>query len=157
MLDEQRSGRDLKNFVLPELGQLLKTGDPWEPYRVLDGRGRPVESAALYLKELRARNSSPLTPRSYGMDLLRWFRFLWALAIEWDRATREDARDFMLWMKVADKPKRIRIEELLELGLTASSATSSPPPGRPFRSCRSPRRRRTKSDLSWSRRSWRTC
>lgn len=107
MLDEQRSGRDLRNFVLPELGQLLKTGDPWEPYRVLDGRGRPVEPAALYLKELMARDSSPLTPRSYGMDLLRWFRFLWALGIEWDRATREDARDFMLWMKVADKPKRI--------------------------------------------------
>ncbi|WP_405676592.1 site-specific integrase [Streptomyces sp. NBC_01511] len=90
MLDEQRSGRDLRNFVLPELGQLLKTGDPWEPYRVLDGRGRPVAPVALYLKELMARDSSPLTPRSYGMDLLRWFRFLWALGIEWDRATRED-------------------------------------------------------------------
>lgn len=74
---------------------------------MLDGRGRPVEPAALYLKELMARNSSPLTPRSYGMDLLRWFRFLWALGIEWDRATREEARDFMLWMKVADKPKRV--------------------------------------------------
>ncbi|MET9833490.1 tyrosine-type recombinase/integrase [Streptomyces sp. NPDC006385] len=61
----------------------------------------------LYLKELMARDSSPLTPRSYGMDLLRWFRFLWVLGIEWDRATREDARDFMLWMKVADKPVRV--------------------------------------------------
>ncbi|MEU9631473.1 hypothetical protein AB0D89_32375 [Streptomyces luteogriseus] len=71
MLDEKRSGRDLRNFVLPELGQLLKTGDPWEPYRVLDERGRPVEPAALYLKELMARDSSPLTPRSYGMEAER--------------------------------------------------------------------------------------
>ncbi|MDX3402433.1 MULTISPECIES: site-specific integrase [unclassified Streptomyces] len=61
----------------------------------------------LYLKELMARDSSPLTPRSYGMDLLRWFRFLWVRGIEWDRASREDARDFMLWMKVADKPVRV--------------------------------------------------
>jgi site-specific recombinase XerD len=66
-----------------------------------------VEPTVLYLKELMARDSSPLTPRSYGMDLLRWFRFLWVLGIEWDRATREDARDFMLWMKVADKPVRV--------------------------------------------------
>ncbi|MER6854040.1 site-specific integrase [Streptomyces flaveolus] len=41
------------------------------------------------------------------MDLLRWWRFLWAFRIEWDRATREDARDFTLWMKLADKPVRV--------------------------------------------------
>ncbi|MFD8608953.1 tyrosine-type recombinase/integrase [Streptomyces sp. NPDC059631] len=107
MPDEPRPGRDLKNFVLPEIGQLLETGDPWAPYQVLDPLGRPVEPAALYLKELMARDSSPLTPRSYGMDLLRWWRFLWALGIEWDRVVREDARDFMLWMKLADKPVRV--------------------------------------------------
>ncbi|MFD8378311.1 site-specific integrase [Streptomyces sp. NPDC059679] len=107
MLDEQRPGRDLRDFVLLELGRLLETGDPWEPFRVLDPVGRPVEPTVLYLKELMARDSSPLTPRSYGMDLLRWFRFLWVLGIEWDRATWEDARDFMLWMKVADKPVRV--------------------------------------------------
>ncbi|MER8062606.1 MULTISPECIES: tyrosine-type recombinase/integrase [unclassified Streptomyces] len=107
MLDEQRPGRDLRDFVLPEFGRLLETGDPWEPFKVLDPAGRPVEPTVLYLKELMARDSSPLTPRSYGMDLLRWFRFLWVLGIEWDRATREDARDFMLWMKLADKPVRV--------------------------------------------------
>ncbi|MFD9575828.1 hypothetical protein ACFWBI_39195 [Streptomyces sp. NPDC059982] len=39
--------------------------------------------------------------------LLRWWRFLWALDIEWDRAVREDARDFMLWMQLADEPVRV--------------------------------------------------
>ncbi|GGW45360.1 tyrosine-type recombinase/integrase [Streptomyces galilaeus] len=107
MPGEQRPGRDLKNFVLPEIGHLLKTGDPWEPYQVLDAFGRPIEPAAVYLKDLMAADSSPLTPRSYGMDLLRWWRFLWAFDIEWDRAVREDARDFMLWMKLADKPVRV--------------------------------------------------
>jgi hypothetical protein len=33
-------------------------------------------------------------------------RFLSALDLEWDRATRTDARDFMLWMQMADKPVR---------------------------------------------------
>lgn len=107
MSGEPRPGRDLRKFVLPELGQLLETGDPWEPYQVLDPFGRPVEPAAVYLKDLIGRDSSPLTPRSYGMDLLRWWRFLWALGIEWDRVTRDEARDFMLWMKLADKPVRV--------------------------------------------------
>ncbi|WP_405542764.1 hypothetical protein OG478_13750 [Streptomyces phaeochromogenes] len=107
MPGEQRPGRDVKNFVLPELGQLLETGDPWEPYQVLDSFGRPIEPVATYLRDLMAADSSPLTPRSYGMDLLRWWRYLWAFGIEWDRAVREDARDFMLWMKLADKPVRV--------------------------------------------------
>ncbi|MEV7471990.1 site-specific integrase [Streptomyces kronopolitis] len=107
MPGEQRPGRDLRNFVLPEIGKLLETGDPWEPYQLLDPFGRPLEPVAVYFKDLMAGPYSPLTPRSYGMDLLRWWRFLWALGIEWDRATREDARDFTLWMKLADKPVRV--------------------------------------------------
>lgn len=107
MPDERRPGRDLKSFVLPEIGQLLESEDPWEPCQLLDPFGKPVEPAAVYFKDLMAADSSPLTPRSYGMDLLRWWRFLWALGIEWDRTTREDARDFMLWMKLADKPVRV--------------------------------------------------
>ncbi len=113
---------DLRDFVLPELGRLLETGDPWEPFRVLDPVGSPVEPTVLYLKELMARDSSPLTPRSYGMDLLRWFRFLWMLGIEWDRVTREDARDFMLWMKVADKPVRVHWRH------RGKAASEVPPP-----------------------------
>lgn len=96
----------MRSFVLPELGQLLETEDPWEPCQLLDPFGRPVDPVTTYFKDLMAGDCSPLTPRSYGMDLLRWWRFLWALEIEWDRATREDARDFTLWMKLADKPVR---------------------------------------------------
>ncbi|MFF5759645.1 tyrosine-type recombinase/integrase [Streptomyces longwoodensis] len=107
MPGEERPGRDLRNFVLPEIGKVLKTGDPWEPYQLLDPSGRPVEPVAVYFKDLMAGPYSPLTLRSYGMDLLRWWRYLWVLGIEWDRATSEDARDFMLWMKLADKPVRV--------------------------------------------------
>jgi hypothetical protein len=40
------------------------------------------------------------------MDLLRWFRFLWALRIDWDQATRVEARDFCRWLLVTVKPTR---------------------------------------------------
>src|SRR5260221_8991563 len=40
------------------------------------------------------------------MDLLRWFRFLRAVGVAWDRATRAEARDFCRWLLVAGKPAR---------------------------------------------------
>ncbi len=133
MPGEEGPGRDLRNFVLPEIGKLLKTGDPWEPYQLLDPSGWPVEPVRVYFKDLLAGPYSPRTPRSYGMDLLRWWRFLWALEIEWDRATRVDARDFTLWMKLADKPVRVhwrhRGKDPSEI--PAPSRTGRPAPGTP--------------------------
>ncbi|MEV6882849.1 tyrosine-type recombinase/integrase [Streptomyces sp. NPDC051135] len=99
--------RNLKTFVLPEIGRLQATGDAWEPYRLIDPEGRPVEPVAVYFKDLLAADSPATTLYSYGNDLLRWWRFLWAHGIEWDRAVREDARDFTLWMQLADKPVRV--------------------------------------------------
>ncbi|WP_143059744.1 hypothetical protein [Streptomyces melanosporofaciens] len=40
------------------------------------------------------------------MDLLRWFRFLWAAGDPWERATRLEPRDFSRWLLVAGQPKR---------------------------------------------------
>ncbi|MFF3249112.1 IS5 family transposase [Streptomyces sp. NPDC002870] len=39
---------------------------------------------------VRSSFCSPLTPRSYGMDRLRWFRFLWVLGIQPVAATRQE-------------------------------------------------------------------
>jgi integrase len=33
------------------------------------------------------------------MDLLRWFRFLWAVGVPWRQATRIEARDFSRWLR----------------------------------------------------------
>ena len=38
------------------------------------------------------------------MDLLRWFRFLRAVDIGWDQATRAEARDFCRWIQLVAKP-----------------------------------------------------
>ena len=85
----------------PQVGRLVATGDPWEPYRLTDAAGAPVEAVSTWFRELQAAGRSPATTRSYGMDLLRWFRFLWAVGVAWDRATRVEARDFCRWLQVA--------------------------------------------------------
>ena len=65
-----------------------------------------VAAAGAYFGHLQAAGRSELTIRSYGMDLLRWFRFLWAIGVPWDHAVRSDARDFCRWLQVAGKPVR---------------------------------------------------
>lgn len=87
------------------MGSLAATGSKWEPYRLLDSMGRPVAAAASFFADLLAAGRSEATVRSYGMDLLRWFRFLWALEVVWDRAMRPEARDFCRWLAIANGPK----------------------------------------------------
>jgi integrase len=99
--------RDLATLVLPELGRLAGTGEEWEPYRLLDVDGAVVVVVAEYFAELQAADMSPSTVRSYGHDLLRWWRFLHAVGVAWNQATRVEARDFMRWMRLADKPVRV--------------------------------------------------
>jgi hypothetical protein len=98
--------RELSGLVVPLLGSLEATGDPFQAYRLVDGDGGVVEPAAMFFAELTACGRPATTQRSYGMDLLRWFRFLWALGVDWDQATRVEARDFCRWLQVAVKPAR---------------------------------------------------
>jgi Phage integrase, N-terminal SAM-like domain len=93
-------------LVVPLTGSLLETGDRWEPFRLIDPAGDLVAAAAEFFVDLQARGRSQATVRSYGMDLLRWFRFCWAIGARWDRVTRTEARDFCRWMLVAGKPAR---------------------------------------------------
>ncbi|MER5549780.1 hypothetical protein ABT072_47165 [Streptomyces sp. NPDC002589] len=64
----------MKNLVVPDVGRLLETGDPWEPYRLLDPADRRVEPVAEYLEDLLASYTPVTTLRSFGYDLLRWWR-----------------------------------------------------------------------------------
>jgi len=103
--DEDRA-RDLAALVVPLVGALERTDDPWLPFRLIDPDGVPVESVSAFFCDLQAVGRSEATIRSYGMDLLRWLRFLWAIEVPWQRATRLEARDFSRWMLVAGKPAR---------------------------------------------------
>jgi site-specific recombinase XerD len=104
--EEQDVVRDLAALPVPLAGALQATGDPWEPYRIVDAGGESVSAVAEFFRDLQAAGRSEATLRSYGMDLLRWFRFIWAAGVPWSRATRAEARDFCRWMLVAGKPSR---------------------------------------------------
>ncbi|WP_331739409.1 tyrosine-type recombinase/integrase [Streptomyces sp. NBC_01187] len=106
MIERHGEGRDLRSLDVPRVGSLLETSDVWEPYRLLDPAGTVVEPVAVYLKDLQGIGRPATTQRSYGMDLLRWFRFLWAVEVPWDQATRDEARDFSRWIQISDKPNR---------------------------------------------------
>jgi site-specific recombinase XerD len=104
--NEENVPRVLSELVVPLSGLLEATGDPFEPYRLVDGSGKSVGPAAAFFAELVACGRPATTLRSYGMDLLRWFRFLSALGLEWDQATQVEARDFCRWLQVTPKPVR---------------------------------------------------
>jgi integrase len=106
MIEKGEPGIDLAGLVVPSAGLLVVTGDVWEPYRLVDPAGAVVGAAGAYFSHLQAAGRAELTVRSYGMALLRWFRFLWAAGVRWDRAARSDARDFCRWLQLAGKPAR---------------------------------------------------
>jgi len=89
----------LAGAAVPRAGCLVATGDRDEPYRMLGPDGLTVEPVTEFFRDLLAAGRSQSTVRSYGMDLLRWFRFCWAAGVAWDRAARSDARDFSRWLQ----------------------------------------------------------
>src|SRR5947209_11669038 len=105
MIDRGEQSLDLASLTVPRVGALVETGDLWEPWRLLDPAGEVVGPVAVWLRDLQAAGRSALTQRSYGMDLLRWYRFLWAIAVPWNQSTRVEARDFSRWIQVTDKPR----------------------------------------------------
>jgi integrase len=107
MITEGDAPRDLSRLRVAVRGSLEATGDLFEPYRLVDEFGVVVVPAAAYFRELAACGRPSATHRSYGMAMLRWWRFLWAVEVRWDQATRAEARDFCSWIRVADKPARM--------------------------------------------------
>ncbi|MGH3190081.1 MAG: tyrosine-type recombinase/integrase [Streptosporangiaceae bacterium] len=107
---------------------MLATGQPFEPYQLVDFSDGVVAAAAAFLKDLQAGGCSETTLRSYGMDLLRWFRFARAVGVPWDQATRADARDFIRWLQVAGKPARPHWRHPGSPPLTRPAARPAPNP-----------------------------
>jgi len=96
VIEEGDPDRDLAALRVPQTGRLVATGNRYEPYQVVDPDGVVMDGAAQLFRDLLAAGKAESTVRSYGTDLLRWFRFCWAVRVDWDRATRTEARDFSL-------------------------------------------------------------
>ncbi|MCA1196300.1 site-specific integrase, partial [Saccharopolyspora sp. 6V] len=98
-------GRDVAAIVMPSWGAVV-AADGVVPWLVVDPAGVPVEPVRRFLTDFVARGYRPGSVRSYAYGLLRWWRWLQAVGIEWDQATSEEARDLVLWLKQAAKPRR---------------------------------------------------
>jgi integrase len=105
--DDQTNIRGaLAGMVVRRVGRLEATDDPLDPYRLIGADGLVIGAVTEFFRHLLAAGRSPATLRSYGMDLLRWFRFCWATGVDWNRADRTTAREFSILLQVAPKPLR---------------------------------------------------
>jgi site-specific recombinase XerD len=121
---DEEQGRDLSRLVVPRTGCLVATGDAREPYRVVGPDGEMVEPVSVFLRDLLASGKAESTLRSYSVDLLRWWRFLDAVGVEWDRASRAEARDFSCWIQLTAKQR-------LQTSRPRAACLSSRTPGAP--------------------------
>jgi integrase len=131
---EEEKKRDLSRLVVLRTGRLVTTGDAHEPYRVVGPGGEVVEPVSVFLRDMLAAGRSGSTLRSYAGDLLRWWRFLDAVGVGWDRASRVEARDFSCWIQLTAKQRlqtsRPRAARLSSRTTGAPNAvTGKPTPG----------------------------
>jgi hypothetical protein len=100
--------RDIETLRVPRVGWVEKARSGVVPYRVVDASGAELTAVSEFLRNLSASDCSPATLRSYAYEILGWLRFLQAVAVPWERATRAEARDYALWLARVRKPPRRR-------------------------------------------------
>jgi len=106
MFDEVATPRDVSQLQLPLLGRVDR--DVSGAWQVFGPDGQPSSAVRRFLSDLSASDCAVSTTRSYAYDLLRWFRFLSAVDVEWRQATRREVRDFVRWFRGAPNPQRDR-------------------------------------------------
>jgi integrase/recombinase XerD len=97
--------RDIGSIRLPKWGRVVPA-EGTVPWLLVDEDGRPVEPVRRFLVDFVAQGNSAGSVRSYACALLRWWRWLRAVGVEWDQATPAEARDLVLWLKQARKSRR---------------------------------------------------
>ncbi|MGF1427531.1 tyrosine-type recombinase/integrase [Kitasatospora sp. LaBMicrA B282] len=100
-LDEAE--RDLAAIRLPKWGRVVPA-EGVVPWLVVAPDGTPVVPVRRYLHDFVARNR-PGSVRSYAYALLRWWRWLLVVDVEWSRATSAEVRDLVLWLRQTSKPR----------------------------------------------------
>lgn len=73
---------------------------------IYDDAGNAIGPVAEFLRDFAARGNSGGSVRSYAYVLLRWWRWLDAVGVVWDRATPAEVRDLTLWLQLHPKPRR---------------------------------------------------
>lgn len=96
--------RDVAAIRLPRWGR-VGPAEGVVPWLVFDDVGVAVRPIRRYLTDFSAQDNSAHSVRSYALELLRWWRWLRVLNVQWDKATPAEGRDLVLWMKQATKPR----------------------------------------------------
>ena len=76
--------------MVPWVAEVRSTDEEHLPFVVVDASGTSIEPVSAFLRELTACGNAAASVRSYTFDLLRWFRFLAAVEVDWSAARRED-------------------------------------------------------------------
>lgn len=97
--------RDIEAIVLPRVGSAKRDAEDPLGVNFKDASGSRVPAVDLYLRNLLVDGNDTATCYSYAQDLLRWWRFLSAIGVTWDHATRTEYSDYILWMR-RTPPKR---------------------------------------------------
>lgn len=87
---------------LPRWGCVRSVGGPLS-WLVIDDAGAPIEPIRVFLQDFAARGNRPASIRSYAYVLLRWWRWLSAVGVEWNRAAPTEVRDLVLWLQIHPK------------------------------------------------------
>ena len=96
--------RDIASIRLPQWGRVVEA-EGVVPWLVVDPDGNPVAPVHRFLRDFVARGNRAGSVRSYAYGLLRWWRWLEAVGVDWDKATSAEVRDFVLWLGQASKPR----------------------------------------------------
>ena len=99
--------RELSGLVVPLLGSLEATGDLFQPYRLVGHDGGGVGSAAASFAELTARGAAGDDAAFVWDGSAALVPVLVGARVDWDQATRVEARDFVDWLQVTVKPTRL--------------------------------------------------
>jgi len=96
--------RDVGSIRLPRWGRVVPA-DGVVPWQVVNPDGHVVEPIQRFLQDFVARGNRVGSVRSYAYGLLRWWRWLVAVGVEWDKATSVEVKDFVLWLGQAAKSR----------------------------------------------------
>lgn len=105
MLPFDETERDVGSIRLPSWGRVV-AAEGAVAWLVVGPGEVPVEPVRRFLLDFVARDNRAGSVRSYAFDLLRWWRWLQVVDVDWDKATSVETRDFVVWLRQASKPRR---------------------------------------------------
>lgn len=72
-------------------------------HKITDNLGVVEEGVNSFLRDLIASDRSPATVKTYAFVLCSWLNFLQSRGKSWQSAALEELRDYILFLRTADK------------------------------------------------------